>query len=85
MAPLSRRPIKEARVGYTNRHGEVISLRVILDQARNVAELWVPRETPEEMVCTGVQQYEKAYRVVIYRSGTRDLTNVTQGLFAVNL
>ncbi len=60
-------------------------MRVVLDQARNVAELWVPNETPEAMVCANVQTYAKAYRVVVYRSGTRDLTHVTQGLFTVNL
>ncbi len=60
-------------------------MRVILDQMQHVAELWVPNETPEELVCAGVQKYAKAYRVVIYRSGTRDLTAVTQSLFTANL
>ena len=60
-------------------------MRVNLDQARNVAELWVPNGTPEVLVCAGLQKYAKEYRVVVYRSGTRDMTAITQSLFTANL
>ncbi|MBP1758763.1 MAG: hypothetical protein H6Q61_1012 [Firmicutes bacterium] len=60
-------------------------MKVTLNQSQNLAELWVPNGTPEEQVVAGIKEYAGKHRVVVYRSGTRDLTAVTQSLLSANL
>lgn len=59
-------------------------MNVIIDEAQKIAELWVPMGTREETVCAGIREYSNAYRVVVYRSGSRDLTAATQSLLMAN-
>lgn len=50
-----------------------------------MTELWVPREAPEQLVQDLICRHRNNGRVVVFRSGTRNLTESARELLRANL
>ncbi len=61
-------------------------MEIIVNTASGITEIWVPNDTPEDLVQHQLQRCKDAGQyAVVFRSGPQDLIQATQDLLAQNI